>query len=79
MQNQSKDGFPSDTRNNSKDYMVVSLRSGREIKRRKEEEKIKTEKVEAEETGKEKEQSSSVEAEETEKDEVQTEQQVERE
>ena len=31
MQNQSKDAFPSDTRKNPKDCMVVTLRSGREI------------------------------------------------
>ena len=52
MQNQSKDAFPSDTKNNLKDCMVT-LRSGREIENRKEEEKKKTEKVEEEEIGKE--------------------------
>ena len=36
MQNQSKDAFPSDIRKNSKDYMVATLRSGREIESRKE-------------------------------------------
>ena len=35
MQNQSKDAFPSDTRKNPKDCMVVTLRSGREIESRK--------------------------------------------
>ena len=39
MQNQSKDSFPSDTRKNPKDCMVVTLRSRREIEGRKEEEK----------------------------------------
>ena len=43
MQNQTKDVFPSDTRKNLKDYMVVTLRSGREIEGRKGEEKKKTE------------------------------------
>ena len=79
MQNQSKDVFPSDTRKNPKDYMVVTLRSGREVENRKEEEKKKTEKVEGDETGKENKLSSSDLTEETEKAEVQTEQQVERE
>ena len=36
MQNLSKDAFPSDTRNNMKDCMVETLRSGREIESRKE-------------------------------------------
>ena len=36
MQNQSKDAFPSDTRKNPKDCMVVTLRSGREVESRKE-------------------------------------------
>ena len=53
MQNQSKDAFPSDIRKNPKDCMVVTLRSGREIESRKEEEKKNTEKVEGEETRKE--------------------------
>ena len=39
MRNQSKDAFLSDTRKNSKDFMVVTLRSGREIEGRKEKEK----------------------------------------
>ena len=39
MQNQSKDAFPSGTRKNPKDCMVVTLRSGQEIEGRKEEEK----------------------------------------
>ena len=52
MQNQSKDAFASDTRKNPKDCMVVTLRSGREVESRKEEEKKKTKKVEREEIGK---------------------------
>ena len=32
--NQSKDTFPSDTRKNMKNYMVVTLRSGLEIERK---------------------------------------------
>ena len=51
MQNQSKDAFPSDTRKNPKDYMVVTLRNRREIEGRKEEE-MKT-KEEKEEIGEE--------------------------
>ena len=39
MQNQSKDGFSSDTRKNPKDCIVVTLISGTEIESRKEEEK----------------------------------------
>ena len=62
MQNQSKDAFPSDTRKNSKDYMVVTLRNRREIEGRKEEE-MKT-KEEKEEIGEELKQYSSEVAEE---------------
>ena len=36
MQNQSKDAFLSDTKMNPKDYMVVTLRSGRKLESRKE-------------------------------------------
>ena len=36
MQNQSNDEFPSETRENPKDCMVVTLRSGREIEGKKE-------------------------------------------
>ena len=39
MQNQSKDAFPSDTRKNLKDCMAVTLRSGRELKERRNEKK----------------------------------------
>ena len=48
VQNQSKDAFLSDTRKNLKDCMVVTLRSGREIDIRKEEEKKNTKIVEGE-------------------------------
>ena len=43
MQNQSKDAFLCDIRKNLKDCMVVTLRSGREVKGRKGEEKKKIE------------------------------------
>ena len=46
MQNQSKDYFPSDTKKNPKDCMTITLRSGRELQKRKEEEKMMTEKEE---------------------------------
>ena len=52
MQNQSRDSFPSDTKKNPKDCMEITLRSGRELQKRKEEENEKTEKKEKEETGK---------------------------
>ena len=39
MQNRSKDSFPSDTSNNSKDCMAVTLRSGRELEERRNEKK----------------------------------------
>ena len=44
MQNQSKDAFLSETKKNPKDYMVVTLRSGRELESRKEDEKKNTKK-----------------------------------
>ena len=52
MRFQSKDAFPSDTKKNPKDYMLVTLRSGRELESRKEDELKKIEKIEKEETGK---------------------------
>ena len=52
MKNQSKDAFPSDTMKNPKDCMMVTVRSGRELESRNEDEKKKTEKEEKEETGK---------------------------
>ena len=39
MQNQSKDAFLSDTKKNPKDYMAVTLRSGRELEERRKEKK----------------------------------------
>ena len=39
MQNQSKDAFPSDTRNNPKDCMAVTLRSGRKLEDKRNEKK----------------------------------------
>ena len=68
MQNQSNDAFPSDTKKNPKDCMVVTLRSGRELESRKEEKKKKTEKENQEETGKEDKLSSSELVKETEKE-----------
>ena len=43
IQNRSKDVFPSDTRNHLKDYMIVTLRSGKEL------EEIRNEKKKTEE------------------------------
>ena len=43
-QNQSKDSFLSDTKKNPKDCMEITLRSDRELQRRKDNEKIMTEK-----------------------------------
>ena len=74
MPNQSKDAFPSDTKNNPKDCMVVTLRSVREIERRKEEENKKNEKEDKEETGEETKLCSSKLTEETGKEDAQTEQ-----
>ena len=34
MHNQSRDSLPSDTKKNPKDYMAITLRSGRELKKR---------------------------------------------
>ena len=59
IQNQSTDSFPSDTKKNPKDCMEITLRSGRELQKRKEEENDKTEKEEKEETGKESDQNNS--------------------
>ena len=39
MQNQSKDSFPSDTRNDPRDCMAVTLRSGREMEEKRVEKK----------------------------------------
>ena len=43
MQNQSRDSFPSDTKKNPKDYMVVTLRRGKELQEIEETEKNKNE------------------------------------
>ena len=53
------DSFPSITKKNPKDYMEITLQSGGDLQKRKEEENEKTEKEEKEETGKESEQNSS--------------------
>ena len=50
MQNQSKDSFPSDTKKNPKDCMEIALMSGKELYKRKEDEKRMTEKEEKVET-----------------------------
>ena len=39
MHNKSRDSFPSDTKKNPKDYMAITLRSGKELKGSKEVEK----------------------------------------
>ena len=78
MQNQSKNAFPSDTKKNPKDCMVVTSRSGRELENRKEDEHKKTEKEKKEETRKETKFSSLELVEETEKEKVLIEQQVEK-
>ena len=44
MKNQSKDAFPSDTKTNPKDCMMVTLRSSKYLESRKEDEKKMTEK-----------------------------------
>ena len=59
MQSQSKDAFPSDTKKNPKDCMVVTLRRGREIEGKKEREK-KTEEAKEEIGGELKQYSSEV-------------------
>ena len=43
MQNQSRNSFPGDTKKNPKDYMAVTLRSGKELQEREETEKKKNE------------------------------------
>ena len=49
MQIQSRDSFSSDTKKNPKDCMAITLRSGRELKKREEEERKLTEKEEQQE------------------------------
>ena len=51
MHNQSRDSFPSYTKKNPKDYMEITLKSGRELQKRKEDEKIIIEKEEEVEIG----------------------------
>ena len=48
MQNRSKDSFPSDTNKNLKDCMAITLRSGRELKKRRNEKKETEEEKHAE-------------------------------
>ena len=43
LQNQSRDSFPSDTKKNPKDCMAITLRSGKELQVKKEDEKRQTE------------------------------------
>ena len=56
MQNQFRDSFPSDTKNNPKDCMKVTLRSGKELQKIRGEENELTEKEDKMEAGKESEQ-----------------------
>ena len=48
MLNKPKDAFPSDTRKNPKDCMAITLRSGRELEKRRFEKKNTEEKKHAE-------------------------------
>ena len=77
MKNQSRDSFPSDTKNNPKDCMKVTLRSGKELHKIRRNENEMTEKEEKIEDGKESEQDSSELIEERRKSMVQQEQPVE--
>ena len=43
LQNQSRDSFPSNTKKKPKDYMVITLRSGKELQVKKKVEKRQTE------------------------------------
>ena len=79
MQNQLKDVFLSDTKKNPKDCITVTLRSGKELESRKEDENKKTVKEKKSETGEETKLDSLELVRETEKEEVQTEQQIEKE
>ena len=76
MQNRSKDSFPSDTNTNLKDFMAVTLRSGRELEDRKNEKK-ETEEEKHTEIGEELKQQGSEVAEEDRITKMQQEQQVE--
>ena len=53
MQNQSRDSFLSDTKKNPKDYMAITLTSGRELQKREEYEINLNENEEQSETDKE--------------------------
>ena len=50
MKNQSRDSFPSDTKKNPKYRMAITLRHGKELQKRKEDEKKMTEKEKQAET-----------------------------
>ena len=77
MQNQSRDSFLSDTKKNHKGCMTITLRSGRELQKIKEDEKIIKKKEGKKETGKENEQNNSELIEDRRKSMVQYEQPVE--
>ena len=51
MQNQFRDSFLNDTKKNPKDYMAITLKSGRELENREEEKKKLLENQEKVETG----------------------------
>ena len=73
IQNQTSNSFPSDTKKNPKDCMSITLKSGRELKKREEEERKQIEKEEQEETGRDNKLNSSEITVESEKSEVQKE------
>ena len=75
---QSRDSFPSDTKKNPKDYMEITLKSDRELHKRKEDEKRMAEKEKQEESEKETKMDSSEMTEERRKLKVQQEQPVEK-
>ena len=78
IQNKSRDSFPSDTKKNPKGCMTITLRSGRGLQKRKEDdEKIIAEKEGEEESGKESEKNSLESTEEIRKSMVQQEQHFE--
>ena len=54
MQSQFRDSFPNDTKKNPKDWIAITLRSGRESEKREEDEISLIEKEEQPKTGKEK-------------------------
>ena len=77
MQNQSRDSFPSDTKKNPKDCMAITLKSGRELQKREEDEIKMNESEEQSEIGKENKLNRTKLTEESEKSKVQQEQQTE--